>query len=826
MQKQKKSKKISCKATSKKPSKISFQKKRVTPSEFVLDLKQQNEEKVNKENSKQSIKETINQELLSNFSFKKPKQLKRILSGPKPPKVKHADNFLIKERADKVFNNSKQQKPKKIKKQQTNFYLPKIKIKNLKLVNKISAAKNNLTTKLKKYLKLPELNLKPTKQILAFIFICLLLFIPLKSYSYYLELKNKKGEILGIAKTGLDHVKMAALTTKAADIESTQTELEKAEISFQEAISNLEEINTFIKNINRVVTFSPQYYNTSKSLLQASQLLTASSLELVSAINDIEKEDSQLNQLSLIQKLFKLQETFNSVRPKLTQAEINLNNIDINLIPEEYKLQLKELTIMLPLVNNSLNNFISQDSQIFNLLAKDGEKRYLVLFQNNHELRATGGFIGSYALIDIKDGEIVNLDIPQRGSYDLRAGLSKYIISPEPLKLVNARWEFHDANWFFDFPTSAKKLDWFLQESQGPSVDGVIAINAEFMENLLKILGEIESNGTYINADNFFLATQKTVEYDYNKIENNPKQIISELGPKIINQLFQSSAEDLLNISNLILQSLQAKDIQIYFNDPSLESWAIKNNWAGEIKNTSKDYLAVVNTNIHGGKSDQVMSDQIKLETILDKNGELINNLTIYRTHNGDINNPLTKDMNYNYLRVYTPLGSQIISCSGFRPPDENSFKEPEEYFKNDQDLNLIEAYKTISTECQNTEIYEENGKTVFANWVLTDIGQTTVINISYKLPFTLRIPNNNTPYFIEKLKELISIDENYLYYTLIFQKQSGTTPSFEHSFINEDSVTPIWIYPEGINITANQYSKKLKISKDYFEAFIFKISK
>ena len=82
--------------------------------------------------------------------------------------------------------------------------------------------------------------------------------------------------------------------------------------------------------------------------------------------------------------------------------------------------------------------------------------------------------------------------MPPGGVYDLQGNLEVLLSSPEPLHILNANWQMQDANWFFDFPTSAKKLMWFYEKSGGPTVDGVIAINSNILPKLLAITGPIE----------------------------------------------------------------------------------------------------------------------------------------------------------------------------------------------------------------------------------------------------------------------------------------------------------------------------------------------
>src|SRR3989339_468312 len=89
-------------------------------------------------------------------------------------------------------------------------------------------------------------------------------------------------------------------------------------------------------------------------------------------------------------------------------------------------------------------------------------------------------------------GEIERINLPGDGSYNLQGALQLRVEAPKPLSLLNARWEFQDTNWFPDFKASAQKLLEFHASAGGPTVDGVIAVNARFVADLLNILGPVE----------------------------------------------------------------------------------------------------------------------------------------------------------------------------------------------------------------------------------------------------------------------------------------------------------------------------------------------
>ena len=138
-------------------------------------------------------------------------------------------------------------------------------------------------------------------------------------------------------------------------------------------------------------------------------------------------------------------------------------------------------------------------------------------FQNPAEIKPAGGFLGSYADLTINSGRLVNIDI--RDIYDPDGQLTTKIIPPLPLQAITTSWGARDANWFFDFPLSAKKVTELLEslkiyQEKNIQFSGVIALNIKILESVLELSGPIKLSDYQfeINRNNFLKEIQKEVE--------------------------------------------------------------------------------------------------------------------------------------------------------------------------------------------------------------------------------------------------------------------------------------------------------------------------
>lgn len=666
------------------------------------------------------------------------------------------------------------------------------------------------------------------KALLGFIVFSLIFVLPFALPDYYQNLKNKKDTVFDRTTQALMHLAISQKAASAQDLFYTQVELQAAANNFSQAKNEINDINLLIKTIIKLIPEYNKQFDTAEKLVSIGEKLTKSAIVLTATLDKLNL-NNEIDSLDLTNKLIILKDSLNLILPDLKTANTDLQQIHLEEIPSEYQARVSELQIALPILEKNIISFISSSDLILSLLGHESKKRYLLLFQNNNEIRPTGGFIGSFALVDIDQGNIEKINIPGGGPYDLKAGLKVSIESPEPLHLINHRWEFQDANWFADLPTSAEKLIWFYEKSGGPTVDGLIFVNATFLEKILSLIGPIElpEYNKTITAQNFFQEVQSSVELEYDKTINKPKQIIADLTPKIINTLLQSDKKQFTEILDLILTSLNEKEIQLYFTNFTLEKAVLKNNWGGQLKNTDLDYLNVLSTNIAGEKTDAKIEQIADLEVDIQADGSIINTLKITKTHTGIAGENFYGVPNLDYLRIYTPKGSQLISNSGYTkiPKELLTIIDPSIYQK-DPEIAFIEMTKKIDPATQ-TETFIESDKTVFANWLRVEPGETKTITIKYKLPFKINLQKSNTKSgYFDILKSELNLSDNNdesQKYSLLWQKQSGKNNfninlniKFPTSFNYQT------VYPANLIKDQNNFTFSDTLNSDKFLAIIF----
>ncbi|MBU1126626.1 DUF4012 domain-containing protein [Patescibacteria group bacterium] len=634
----------------------------------------------------------------------------------------------------------------------------------------------------------------------AFVMFTLLSFVlvlPLHAMQSVSQIKGQGSEITDVGKNAIDTFFSGASALGDERFDVAQTEFARASESFSQAEDSLRSLNNSIAGLSSILPQTDRTYDSARGLLTAGQELSFAAEQLSQAAEEIESKSS----LNVVTKLSILETYIDQALPHVTAAARALEDVDPNVVPEEYKATVVAMKDKVPQIAYSMEEFTTMSQTLAMILGENRTMRYLVTFQNNTELRPTGGFVGSFAEMDLLNGEIDSIYVPEGGTYDLQGQLSEFVASPHPLSLVNPRWEFHDANYFPDFPTSAKKMIWFYENAGGPTVDGMITINATFMPELLAILGPIEmpEYDRTIDSENFLFETQKIVEMEYQTYSVNdeertveaPKQFIGDLAPKILERLEEADSETMLAVLDLLGSGLSQKDVILYFDNNALQSTIEELGWSGSIKQTSGDYLLVTHTNLGGGKTDTVIDQDIYVDTTVDDDGSIINTVTITKEHHGLKSSLFEGENNVDYIRLYVPRGSELLSARGFEIPANDLFETSDLVLDYDEDLALLMTDIRKDPESK-TDIWVENGKTVFGNWMQTAPAEIETVTFSYRLPFKLSEKKAEQTLF-EVAKERLGF-KDIESHSLLIQKQPGVNTRETHITLTlPENKTIVW---------------------------------
>lgn len=708
-------------------------------------------------------------------------------------------------------------------------------------------------TKVIWYKKLFPFRLPSLRPLITFSLILFIIAAPLKGFTYYQNLNGLKGRVLGATEEAAKEFIAAGQSASELNFNEAEAQFKRAGNIFIGAQGEIGKLTGLLNVLGAIIPNREIRLAADAGLiLEAGQISSEIGNEFAAAFSSLNKEDKLLK--TIIDAFYLHTENASVLGSRL---KLVIEKIDPANIPVEHQATFLLLRDKAVIIEASLYELTEILKYMKVFLGFDMDTRYLMVFQNNTELRASGGFIGSFALIDFSNGKIKNLEVPGGGSYDTEGGLKERIIAPEPLHLVNPLWHFWDANWWPDWPTSARKLAWFYEHSGGPTVDGVISLTPTVMERLLGIIGPIdlmEEYGVIIDSKNFWQITQTLSEeksedhpdfkpIPYNRetaassskfasssgavakeVKLEPKKIIRDLFEEILEVMpGRLNKEVLIKILIAVEDLFKEKQILLYFENSELEEKISEYGLDGRVKDSPHDYLMVVNTNISGGKSDRKIKEEIKLETEILSDGSVINNLEITRTHTGAAGEEFSGVQNANWMRVYVPLGSEFISASGFSNAERLEFEKPDPSWELDPDVAASEGQAIIDNN-SFTRIYRENDKTVFANWILIEPGETKTVSLRYKLPFIMEVEEESG--YKAKIMELLNSEPRLVMpYTLLLQKQPGSLGSKFRSILKLSPPFRLeWNYPENMSTTPGSWELNGDLSVDRYLAGLLEL--
>lgn len=381
----------------------------------------------------------------------------------------------------------------------------------------------------------------------------------------------------------------------------------------------------------------------------------------------------------------------------------------------------------------ALIQFVSNTIDISpNLLGLEGEKRYLILFQNNMELRPGGGFIGSYGLLTLKEGKVLDFSI--HDVYDADGQLKGHVEPPFAIRryVPLVHWYLRDSNFSPDFPKNASQAAFFLNQEMGKLVDGVIGIDISFIKSLLEVLGPLrvsDFNET-VTSDNFYLLAQRHAEKNFFPGSSQKKDFLRSVF-RALEQSFSTKRNlPYLRLAETIATAVSQKHLLLSLGDSNLQTVFTVNRMSSSLwdkrenkESTVNDFLGISEANLGVNKANFFVKRKISQEVRIDENGNIFERLTVYYKNKstawpgGDYKN---------YLRVVLPLGSKMTSVS----IDDKE----QEITPAITDFQVYEAKNFSPPNGLEIEEKEEEGKSIFGFLVFVPSGALKKIAISYTL--------------------------------------------------------------------------------------------
>lgn len=568
------------------------------------------------------------------------------------------------------------------------------------------------------------------------------------------------------------------------EFSSAQKDFDKIENNFKKIRSNYQKLSWFftLSNKENLSTEIDKMFLGLEYALDGGGSLLEGLEPLILYVKDFEPAINFDNNSTLTTREYRehLQSIeMNSYLVKDGAYKVNLANevistVVIQYFPEFLQEHVLEAKIMTERLNTSVIAIDSMVDFLPDLLGYSERKRYLILLQNEGEIRGTGGWLSSYAIVGLEGGQIRELFIDDIYNADgtLKVQNKRF---PPPKSMMNAlemtEYPFSLINWNPDLYSVMLEAETFISAlGKGSKIDGIITINISFIQKLLEEWGGIEVPGEseLITSDNIYIKIFEIHE-DFTPGSDRKSTFLANLANQIVTKLLSSDFKDYQEIVSILTESLDEKGLQVVFKNTDAKSFFVERNWDGQLSSKNISAPVAIDWNWGANKANLYIKRSHTLDV------EVTEHEITYRYEINVVNestqNIYPQGDYINYIRIYIPNGSTILNIEGI---------ENNEY-----------------------DIYNEQGFKVVGGWFNTNAGGDNTLVLRYKI-------NKNALGINFPLKT----HANSIFFDLNIRKQSGTR---REGYVLNVSFPEDWNILESSELTAisNQLSRRFDLISD-----------
>lgn len=365
------------------------------------------------------------------------------------------------------------------------------------------------------------------------------------------------------------------------------------------------------------------------------------------------------------------------VRADFDRAQKAAAEVDVQVLPAGQQATFVKARETIRSALAGLDEFERLVPVLTEALGGNAARTFLVEQVNPAELRAGGGFIGTYSVLRadhgtlklIRGGDAYQLALPRSAP-----GQPGYVAPPGPLRefLPGTGWSFVDSNFFPDFPSNAKAAEGFVQSRLGTNVDAVISMDYYTVAKMLELTGPLSLPDYRITVDaaNFI---PDVVQHD---LEQDPvhKAILVAIAGPLMDRVSSLPPDRWPALIGALNELSTGRHLQVYFNSDTVEKEIDRVGWSGAVNPANvRDYVMEVESNLGGTKANYFVTRRFNVE--LSRNGPLLHHKVTVDLVN---NMPYVYRPN-EYYRAYVRLyaGDRASSISNNLRPAQYPNPDP-----------------------------------------------------------------------------------------------------------------------------------------------------
>lgn len=341
---------------------------------------------------------------------------------------------------------------------------------------------------------------------------------------------------------------------------------------------------------------------------------------------------------------------------------------------------------------------------------------YLIILQNEAEMRSSGGLITSYGTMTLRNGEIDG-EITLTDTWNLQNFLVAYGVDTGYRNIYGQLFlmgnncggydaRAQDVGMYPDLFWSAQAFSDYYDNANAinpvafPDYDHIVMFDFAFTENLLELIQplEVEGFGT-VNAETLFDFIKSDSDKPELSFSADRKRILAEIANAAKKKFFSLPVDALPKLADTFIESITAKDIALMTDEEDLQAFFDTYALSGRIeKNFSGDYFHLNEAQNCSLKLNKFVRNSVDQKVIINDDGTIDRevNVTWEQKEIFDESKKLIYDgtgkFTYRaWVRLFTPsreVGTYdpfVFESDGFKASNWFPYR-PQEYLDKEMD--------------------------------------------------------------------------------------------------------------------------------------------
>lgn len=538
-------------------------------------------------------------------------------------------------------------------------------------------------------------------------------------------------------------------------------------------------------------------------------------------VEEAEGENSEdLQMRALFATLPEIGQIYEDLEPDVLDLIHTLDKIDPEYIPDNLPGDLKQKALLARDFENDFNQISDELKKSFDvlpdLMGANHPTTYLIVFQNEKELRSSGGLLSAFATVTIDKGELVG-EIKSVDMWDLQlylwsiGSMPGYHNEYGQLQLMLEGCGGHELraqdagvspdvhltlDMFKDYYDIANRYN----PQKFPGYDYIVSINTFFASDMISLVEPVELvNGQVITEDNMAMEIFARTTIRKGNTDPSRKYAIGEVATVAKEKFTKLPSSEFPEFGELMIDTILEKNLVLYSKNPVETKYFDEMDLSGRTnRDFEGDYFHLSEAQNCALKANVYIYDTVTQTINIDDDGSISKSLNVEWV-NEEFYDPAQEEIlsgtsNFRYrawVRVMAPPGTEYLSSDGFIK--SYSFYNPVSYYD-----------KSLDKEVYDNVIWFDHRR----------LYQTSPIkrhdlNIEYNLPESIKYTKEDGyQMFVEKHpgkrdeKYFVTINHDGQSYNIDFELDRNKIVKYKEGVIEVvDAPSPLDTYKDWLEV-------------------------